>query len=125
MALTENGLTRIELGKEQLSHLPFQVLFKSQALEKTTLNTSSSEDQRKISGFTVNWFLKDSNGTQTTEKLPARQEDWKREVPIPAFKDPLFQDMVELAKELRSQNMTKEEILTEVIYRKLRKKHDA
>ena len=120
VALTKSGLVRIEFNKEQLDFFPFHVVFKSKAFDQPTLNTSSAGDDetmRRNSGFTLNWFLKDNNGTQVTEKLPARQEDWKREV-IPRYKDPFFHMMVQLAKELRLQNMTKKEILKEVIIRK-------
>ena len=68
-----------------------------------------------MSGFTLKWFLKDNNGTQVTEKLPARQEDLKRETSTPSYKEPLLHDMVHLARELRLQNMTHDEILTKVI----------
>ena len=119
MALTENG--SVEFGKEQLTFLPFHVLFKGHTDDQPTLNPSSGEESR-TPGFTLHWFLKDINGTQVTEKLPARQEDWKIETPTPAYKQPLLDDMVQLAKELRLQNMTKKEILTQVIRRKLHTK---
>ena len=112
---TENNLARIELGKEQMFLFPFHVLFKSPA--KTSLNTSS-EEGRRTSGFTLNWFLMNRNGTQSSERLPAREEDWRQEVPTPRYKDPMLQDMMEIAKELRLQNMTKEEILTMIIKQK-------
>ena len=52
--------------------------------------------------------------------LPARQDDWKQETPIPtpSYKQSLLYDMVQLAKELRLQNMTKKEIFKEVIHQK-------
>ena len=71
-----------------------------------------------MSGFTLNWFLKDSNGVQVTEKLPARQEDWEQEPPRPAYKQPLLHDMIQLAMQLRLQNMTKDDILKEAIQQK-------
>ena len=72
----------------------------------------------RVSGFTLKWFIKDDNGTKITEELPARQEDWKQEVPTPAYKESSLHDMVQLARELRMQNMTKEEIVKKVIQQK-------
>ena len=116
--LAENGLTTIEFNKEQMAFFPFHVIFKSHKLNRQNppLNSSSGEKIR-ISGFSLKWFLKDSNGTVVTEKLPARQEDWKRETPTPSYKQPLLQDIVQLARELRLQNKTG--FFQEVIYQKL------
>ena len=55
-----------------------------------------------------------------TEKLPARQEDWKQEVPTPKYEQPLLAEMVQLARQLRLQNMSKKEILETVIHEKLK-----
>ena len=110
VTLTNNGTVRIVLERNQLSLLPFQVLFKSSAVNDQGSN---------IGGFTLSWFLKEIDSTQVSERLPARQEDWKEEapkVPTPAYKDPLLHDMIHFAMELRLQNLTKEEILTEVIH---------
>ena len=117
VTLAENGVTSVELEKEQLPSFPFHVLFKSQAISQPTSNTSSTE-KNKIPGFTLNWFLKDSNGTISTEKLPARKEDWNRETPSPAYKEPVLYEMVELAKELRLQSLTREDMLTLLIHKK-------
>ena len=61
-----------------------------------------------------------SNGTKITKKLPARHEDWRQEkqVVTPAYKEPFLHEMVQLARELRLQNMAKEDILKEVIRQK-------
>ena len=109
-ALTESVSISIEFSKEQMAFFPFHLIFKSHAIDQPTLNATS--------GFSLNWFLKDSNGSQVTEKLPARREDWKKETLNPSYKEPLLHDMVQLAKELRLQNKAKEEILKEVIHHK-------
>ena len=120
--LTENGLTRIELEKDQLSFFPFHVLFKSQAEVFTDIDQSTSktvsEDARRISGFTLNWFLKDSHGTLMSEKLPSRKENWKQEVPSPVYQDLLFHDAVQLAGEFCLEDKKKEEILNNLIHAK-------
>ena len=73
-----------------------------------------------MTGFTLNWFLEDHNGNQLTEKLPPKEEDWKQEVPTPKYEQPLLADMVQLARQLRLQNMSKKEILETVIHEKLK-----
>ena len=117
----ENGLTRFEVKRNQLKFLPFYVILRSKAISKQTKNSSSEEI--RMSGFTLNWFLEDSNGSQLTEKLPARREDWKQKNPTPKYEQPLFAYMVQLARQLRLQNMTKEEILEEVILEKVKNVH--
>ena len=117
VTLTESGLTTIELEKEQLAFLPFHIFFKSKAINHEMLNRSQDKEER-MTGFTLNWFLKDSNGTLITEKLPARQEDWTPDVPSPAYKNLLLDKMVNLVRELRLQNITKEGILKEVTHQK-------
>ena len=71
-----------------------------------------------MSGFTLNWFVKNKNGSRLTEKLPPKQEDWKQEVPTPKYELPSLFEMVQLARQLRLQNVTKEVVLEEVIHNK-------
>ena len=117
VALTESGLTSIEFNKEQLNFFPFHLIFKSRASDQPTVNTSARKDD-KTSGFTLNWFLKDRNGIQVTENLPARSEDWKGETLTSSYEQPFLHEMVQLATRLRLQNMTKDEMLMEVIHHK-------
>ena len=74
VAITTNGLTRLELKKEQLPSFPFYLTLKSPAVSQRMSNSPS--DKKRLSGFTVSWFLEDRNGTHLTEKLPPRAEDW-------------------------------------------------
>ena len=122
VALAESGLARIEFSKEQLVFFPFHVLFKSNTDEKAASNTSSAEN-RKISGFSLNWFLKDSYGTQVTEKLQARPADWSQS-PTPAYENPLLYNMIHLAKELRLKNMSEIDMLKKVVDQKVQAKVD-
>ena len=111
VAITKNGLTRLELKKEQLTVFPFNLTLKSPAVRQ---RMSNSSDERRMSGFNINWFLEDSNGTCLTEKLPPRAEDWKPDEPIPKHREPSLADMVQLARRLRMQNMTSEEMKKKV-----------
>ena len=64
-------MTRIVMTKNQLKFLPLMITFKRNA-------TISTEARERKSGFTINWSLESSNGSQLTEKLPARAKDWKK-----------------------------------------------
>ena len=68
VAIKKNGLTRLELKREQLISFPLILTFKSPAISQRMSNSSAEE--KRLSGFTFSWFLEDSNGTRLTEKLP-------------------------------------------------------
>ena len=104
-------MTRLYLEKK---FFPLHVTFKGKKM------TETSDEEKGRSGFTLNWFLKDKNGNQLTERLPPRQEDWKQEAQTPKYEQPLLAEMVQLARKLRLQNMTKKEIMEEVIHNKLK-----
>ena len=110
-ALIENGEKTVMLEKQHLNFFPFHVLFKSRALNVT-------DEEKKISGFSLNWFLRDSNGTKVTKELPARKEDWKYDISTRGYEEPLLQDMVQLARDIRLQSLTKADILREIISKK-------
>ena len=117
VTIRDNGFASIELKKEELTFFPFHVVLKSQAIGERKLNRSS-EEKRRIPGFTLNWFLKDSNGTELTKKLAARQDDWKEKVPTAKY-EPFFVAMIQLARHLRiRQNMTREQILDKIVQKK-------
>ena len=120
VTITETGLTHVELKKDQLTLLPFYVLFKSQVDSKKMPNTTEGDDNR-MSGFKLNWFLKDSNGSLLTENLPSREEDWKTEVPTPKYKQPLLAEMVQTARDLRIQSKTRAKIQEQIFKEKLQK----
>ena len=109
MALTEQGLTSIYLEKEQLDFFPFYVLFNSPAINQQGLNKS---------GFSLNWFLKDGISTQMTQTLPPMQDVWKPETPSPEYENPMLHDLINVSKELRLENITKQNFLNKVILQK-------
>ena len=115
--LPKSGLARIEFSKEQLAYFPFHMFFKSRSNDQLPLLNTTSKKERRNSGFSLNWFIRSSNGTQVTKKLPARPEDWKN-TPTPLYKQTLLHNTIRNARELRLQNRTKE-MLPEVIYQKL------
>ena len=84
--------------------------------------TISSGNKRSASGFTLNWFLKDDNGTQMNDKLPARQEDWENIMVSPNYKSSMamLAQTVKLAQHLRTNmNISREQILEIVIKQKI------
>ena len=114
--IQEQSLARLDMEKNQLEYFPVIVFFKSRAITKQM--TNSSNEERKATGFTLKWFLKDSNGRQLTEELQPRIEDWKMDVPTPEYEQPL-PEMVQLARHLRLQNFTKKEVLEKIIHTKI------
>ena len=95
-------------------------LYKYKAASKQLLE---SWKEKRMTGFRLSWRIEnenppDSNGTRLTEKLPPRAEDWKPDEPIPKYREPLLAEMVQLARQLRMQNMTSEEIKDKVIREK-------
>ena len=108
----EASLTRLVMTKNQLKFLPLMITFKRNA-------TISTEARERKSGFTINWSLESSNGSQLTEKLPARAKDWKKEIPTPKYLEPSLATAVQMAQHLRQENLTNEELLEEVIHKKV------
>ena len=114
---SKTGSATIELKQEQLAFSTFHVVFKG---HYTGMLNNSSEKAIGLSGFTLNWFLKDSNGTKLTEKLPARQADWRHEVSIPKYKQNLLDQAVAMAQFSRTKkNMTREQTLDKLIEAKM------
>ena len=71
-------------------------------------------------GFSLDWFLADENGTRLAEKLPPRPEDWRPHVTAPKYERPaLLDETIEVARQLRLQNMTQEQSLEEVLQEKM------
>ena len=103
VVVSKRGLKRVELKKDQLTLLPFYVIFKSQAAKEVV---NSSDNEKRMTGFTINWFVKDVNGAQLTETLPARNQDWQHEAPTPKYQQKLLTEMVQLARHMRVQNTT-------------------
>ena len=96
-AITDKGLARIKLKQEQLTFFPFILTLKSPAINQRMSN--SSAEKRTISGFTLNWFVEDSDDTQLIEKLPPRADDCKPVVQA-KYRETLLGDMVQLARHL-------------------------
>ena len=115
VAIFKNGLTRFEYEMDQLASCPFYLLLKSQTVSRQRINSSLVEETRRIAGFKLNWFLTGNNDSKLTEELSPRGKDWKPDAPIAKYEQPILAEMVQLARHLRMQNMTREQILDKVI----------
>ena len=111
----ESSLKRLRFNQKQLAFFPFYVLFLGQKSNQG-LSRSSGDLVKNIPGFALSWSLKDSNGSQLTEELPAKDEVWKQDEQIPKYKSSSLSGMIRLAQHLRiKENMTHEQILAKVI----------
>ena len=115
MTIAREGKTKFEFSIDQLAPLPFYVILRSQRI-----NSSLVEERSWMPGFKINWFIADNNGSKLTEQLPSRTEDWKQEEQTPQYEQPLLAEMAQLARQLRMQNMTREQILDKVIRDKMK-----
>ena len=65
----------------------------------------------KISGFRLTWFIRDEHGSQVTKERKTQIQEWKPRHPEPMDKNPWLIRMVELAKQARLQNISKETLI--------------
>ena len=75
-----------------------------------------------MTGFQLNWFLKDASGNRVTETLPGKDtpSKWKPMNGHPSFVQDILQKLVVLASIARKQNMTTHQIINKVIQEKSR-----
>ena len=110
----ESGPIRLEFNKGKVAFFPLHVTFQGRSSSQRLLKITTKWEG-KVSGFSINWFLTDSNGAQSAAKLPQRQADWKTNV-TQNYKHTALEEMVKLASHLRNEkNMSKEQILDKVI----------
>ena len=110
---------RLEAKEEALQFFPLSIILRSPALSKPL--TAETKRRQTVTGFTLNWFLEDGDGTRLTEMLPAREKDWELDLPTPDHEQSLLMaNLVVLARQLRLQNMTDGEMLVSVIHKKIK-----
>ena len=103
-----------EYTKDQLTFSSIQVKYKYHFTSRDLLD---SWQDRKMTGFSLSWFLKDSNGSHLTEMKHDLTADWKHpEVDIPKYRNPFLETMVQLASKARLSNMSA--VMKEVIQTK-------
>lgn len=113
------GSTTLAMKKSSLKFFPLYVTLKS-AASSQRLTNSLNKEQMVMPGFVIDWYIEDTNGKRLTERLPARQEDWKQEVPTPRYAESLLlSKAVQLARQFRIQNISKNMILDRAVSIKL------
>ena len=112
--LTMKGKVSVRLNytKEELTFPSFHLLYKYKAASHHLLD--SWKDKRRT-GFTLNWFIQDTNGTVVTKKRQDSLRNWKVKTTQPKHKDYWLDKMVELARQFRVQNTSTEELLEKII----------
>ena len=105
-----------EYTKDQLTFSSIEVKYKYHFTRQDLLD---SWQDRKMTGFRLNWFLKDSNGSRLTEIMPDLTDQWKHpEVDIPKYQNTILESMVQLARKTRLSNRSGDDIIKEVNHKK-------
>ena len=84
-------------------------------LDKKLLNSWMG---KRMTGFRLNWYLKDNNGSLITEMKPSIVTDWKSHPAAPNYQEQQLIKMVQLAQQARRQNIDKEEITRRTVFEK-------
>ena len=101
--LERNATTRLSFKKDQLNFSNFNVWYKYKASGQQSLD---SWKDKRMTGFRLSWKIANNN------------EDRRQQAPTPVYKAPLLDDMILLARDLRFQNVKKEDFLNEIIQQK-------
>ena len=64
-----------------------------------------------MSGFRLTWFLRDQNGSQVKNEQKTHIQEWKQRHADPRPENPWLMRMVELARQARLQNISKEVLI--------------
>ena len=111
---TLRGQTRLRLNytKEELTFPSFHVWYRYQAASQQLLD---SWQDKRMTGFNLSWFIEDANGTKVTERMPGRPGDWKTKATEARYQDDGLGKMVELARQARVGNITREMVMDRVV----------
>ena len=106
------------LGKENLAFPSFRLQYKFEAVSRELL--SSPEDGR-MTGFNLTWFLQDSNGTQLTHEAKNKGGmSWDdRSKNNGAEYHEMMRKTVQLAKDMRLLNVSRDKMVEGVITNKI------
>ena len=72
-----------------------------------------------MTGFKLSWFIEYTNGTKVTESKPGRPDDWKSKAVEAKYQDDGLAKMVQLARQARLGNITREKLMDRVIREKV------
>ena len=105
-----------EYTKDQLTFSSIEVQYKYHFTSQDLLD---SWQDRKVTGFKLNWFLKDSNGSHLTDMMSDLTGQWKHpEVDSPKYQNLFLETMVQLASKARLSNMSTDYVIKEVTKKK-------
>ena len=106
----------LEYSKEQLTFSSIEVQYK---YHFTSQHLIDSWQDKEMTGFSLSWFLKDSNGSRLTEVTPDLTSEWKHlEVDIPKYQNPFLETVVKLASNARLSNMSTDDVIKKVMQKK-------
>ena len=100
----------LEFTRQQLTFPFFQVQYRYQFTSQDLLN---SWQDKRMTGFDLNWFIKDINGTEHGNITASESTKWKPIAATPKYKEPFLANMVNQVIQARIQNVTNEEIIFE------------
>ena len=111
--LSGNQSVTLKYTAQNLTFPSINVLYHYTANQQLV---DSWEDKR-MTGFRLSWFLKDSNGSRLTgtQKMT---EDWKPEAQSPGYQEQQLVRMVQLATQARTQNVGSMELINRTILKK-------
>ena len=105
-----------EYTKDEITFSAIEVRYKYHFTSRDLLD---SWQARKMTGFSLSWFLKDITGSRITEVTPDLTADWKHpEADIPKYQNSFLETMVQLASKARLSNMSTDDVIKEVIQKK-------
>jgi hypothetical protein len=114
------NLTR-QYTRKELNLTSFEVTYTYKAASQQLLN---SWQEKRVTGFQMNWYIQDQNGSRLTEAR-SEAEEWKEitATPMTTSRDSgrsSVMAMVDLARYARMENMTNKDITRKVLEEKVR-----
>ena len=97
---------------EELTLSSFHVWYNYQASSQQLLD---SWQVKQMTGLKLSWFIEDNNGTKVTERMAEKPTDWRTEPTKASYMDERLVMMVEIARQARVKNMSREELIDRVI----------
>ena len=99
----------LKYNKDQLNFSSFHVWYSYKAGSQQLLD---NWEKKRMTGFKLSWSI------ENPSKTPTSNDSVQPVVQTPKYQEPLLVQMVKLARQLRMQNMTKEQILDWILLEK-------
>ena len=110
---------RLEYTRDQLTFPYFQVWYSYKVTANKTLYEMSKE--KTMTGFKLSWRIERSASEGMNPNIHNKTLDSRTQVgdELPRYKDDYFSKLVQLAKQMRLKNMTRQQMLKETIEKKV------